>query len=361
ELTKVVELSGVTNPTVINETFTVTVTGPSHPAPGHDVVFTVTSGVLQAPSTVTLSDLIPGDYTITEADAGPEWIETVPAGPVTVSPGGTCATATVANTYVPGSLEVQKIVLDLANASDATFTINVVGPSYPAPAGTDLVFNLVADVITGPDGGDTACLSDLIPGAYTVTETVPAHWEDPVLNPVSGVVTVDPGDECDDGAELVTVTNAPVIPECDTAVAAQGPSYGANLFPDASNWFTYITYSRGDGTVGTPRQYPIFTGQTQLCGTLYVWNTGPKLYVKYTMLDNGWIGFSSYHLQVDCSLEDLLDAIVNQDGDGNPVPGQCEYTGNVDSVDEIELEADISGCSNNIWIFAHSVICYYPD
>ncbi|MEE9370632.1 MAG: hypothetical protein V3W45_04080, partial [Sedimentisphaerales bacterium] len=135
ELTKVVELSGVTNPIAINETFTVTVTGPSFPAPaGQDVVFTVTNGVLQAPSTVTLNDLIPGDYTITEADAGSEWAQTVPAS-VLVNPGETCATATVTNTYVPGCLELTKVV-ELSGVTNPTvinetFTVTVTGPSHP--------------------------------------------------------------------------------------------------------------------------------------------------------------------------------------------------------------------------------------
>jgi hypothetical protein len=98
-VTKVVDLSGVINPSGIDETFTVTVTGPSYPAGiTHD--FVVIDGVLQAPATWTLTNLIPGVYTISEADAGTEWTEVVTGSPATVVAGQT-ASSTVTNTYVP--------------------------------------------------------------------------------------------------------------------------------------------------------------------------------------------------------------------------------------------------------------------
>ena len=63
EITKVVNLSGVVNPSAIDETFTVTVTGPG--SFNQDIYFTVTNGVLQSPTTVTLSDLTPGAVSYT--------------------------------------------------------------------------------------------------------------------------------------------------------------------------------------------------------------------------------------------------------------------------------------------------------
>jgi hypothetical protein len=251
---------------------------------------------------------------------------------------------TVTNSPDLGCLRIVKAVTGMVGTvPDVDFAIVVTGPSYPG--GTTLTFNLVNGVISGAQD-----LDDLIPGSYTVAETPPAGWENAVIT--GSPATVEAGDAC--GNVVVTVTNTPVPPVCNTAVAAQGPGSGANRFPGASNWFTYIRYTKGAAhNIGEAIEYPIFTGQTVLCGYLYVWNTGNTLHVKYTMLDDGWIGFNVYHLQVDCSLEELMGAIVNQDGDGNPVPGQCEYQGTVDLVDEIPLTADITGCSD-VYIFAHS-------
>lgn len=166
KVTKAVEgLDAVVNSGAVNDTFTVTVTGPSYPN-GEEIVFTVTNGVLVAPATVTLDPVIPGAYTITEADAGAEWTESVPANAVVVTANQT-AEGVVTNTYVSGSLEVEKVV-DLngylfPNGVDLDFSIEVSGPSYPTP--TTLTFNVVDGVAS-----DAQTLAYLIPGAYTVTE-----------------------------------------------------------------------------------------------------------------------------------------------------------------------------------------------
>ncbi len=200
QITKIVDLGSVVNPSAINDTFTVTVTGPSYPG-GTPLTFTVTNGVLQTPTSVTLSPIIPGDYTITEVDAGTEWTETVPAGAVTVVANQT-AQATVTNTYVPGSLQVNKVVelngYLIPTGVDLDFTINVTGPSYPV--GTPVVINVVDGVPTN----SPQVLADLIPGAYTVSETNPGiAWT--VTG--EGDVTVNAG-----GQASVTVTNSLKIP-----------------------------------------------------------------------------------------------------------------------------------------------------
>jgi hypothetical protein len=209
KVTKAVVLGNVVNPSGIDDTFTVTVTGPSYPN-GHNIVFTVVDGVLQAPATVTLEPIIPGNYIITEADAGTEWTETVPANAVAVVANET-AEATVTNTYVPGELDVTKAVVTtgylFANDYDQTFTITVTGPSYPS--GTDLVFNVVNGVLNPA----TQTLQNLIPGSYDVTEANPG-----VMWTVSGNgvdVSVPAG-----GEGQATITNTIKLPSTNISLTA---------------------------------------------------------------------------------------------------------------------------------------------
>jgi hypothetical protein len=116
--------------------------------------------VLQAPNPWILDHLIPGDYTITEVDAGTEWIETVPASPVAVVAGGT-ASANVTNKYNPAKIIVDKVTDP--SGSPQSFTFTPTGTGYTTP------FNLT-DAATPNDSGW------LVPGIYSVAETVPAGW-----------------------------------------------------------------------------------------------------------------------------------------------------------------------------------------
>jgi hypothetical protein len=209
------------------------------------------------------------------------------------------------------------------------------------------------------DADDTACLCNLIPGSYSAVETAPAGWEDAVI--VGSPATVEAGDECDDGASLITVTNEPLV-TCETACAAQ-ENPGETRFPGASSWFTYIIYDTGTGhnSPGTAQELPIFAGQTQLVGTLYVYDSGDTLYVKYSNMgaEPGCsVYFNEYHLQVDDEYNDFRSTILRR---RNPVPGQCEYSGSLSNVPETDwIAADITGYGDSdVYIFAHSVACYY--
>ena len=280
-----------------------------------------------------------------------------------MSPGDECGDVTVNVTNEPdlGCLEVCKlldtseVVGPLSELPDGTFEIEVTGPSYPG--GTTLSFPVLDGVI---DGDACKDVGNLTPGDYTVTETsIPTGW---VLQGISGSpATVSPGDAC--GDVTVNVANG-VLVTCETACAAQA-NPGEYLFtnPDADNWFTYIIYDTGTGhnSPGTAQEFPIFADQTQLIGTLYVYDSGNTLYVKYstTGADPGCVGyFNAYHLQVDDEYNDLRRAIVKKK---NPVPGQCEYKGSLNNVPETDwIAADISDCDDSeIFIFAHSVACYY--
>ena len=190
----------------------------------------------------------------------------------------------------------------------------------------------------------------------TVTETVaPEGYElDPTPQPAH-VTTA---------GETVTLTFVNTPPEltCGTVCAAQ-TAPGEYLFSSKqSNWFTWIYYDKGWGTESEPYEYPIYFGQTTLCGTLYVYDDGTHIFVNYVLTDTdscALAGLSQYHLQIDKSFNDLKKAVVKGK---NPVPGKCEYKGTFDpmvpATGWIEAtEDDISGWTT-AYIFAHGVGCY---
>ncbi|MFX1354703.1 MAG: SdrD B-like domain-containing protein, partial [Promethearchaeota archaeon] len=100
EVTKVVDWNGVTPDTT--KTFEICIQGPSYPtAPGDCQTIGYLGG------TLVWTDLIPGGYTVTETDPGPEWQVTITGTPATVVLGET-ASASVENVITPGTLEVVK-------------------------------------------------------------------------------------------------------------------------------------------------------------------------------------------------------------------------------------------------------------
>jgi len=173
-VTKLVDWSGI--PPQVGQRFTLTITGPSYPS-GDSRTVGSTGG------SATWSHLEPGVYTVDEADVGVAWEAAGRGAQVTVS-GGISATATISNTYQPGSLAVTKVV-DWSGASpDAAqvFTITIAGPSHPG-----------GDTKTIGYLGGPVTWTGLAPGAYTVTELDPPQgWHvggDGAQVAVSGGVT----------------------------------------------------------------------------------------------------------------------------------------------------------------------------
>jgi hypothetical protein len=166
------------------------------------------------------------------------------------------------------------------------------------------------------------------------------------------------------GPVYASATNVIRGPDCGTVCAAQ-TAPGEFLFhDDQSNWFTWICYDIGSGTEADPYEYPIYTGQTYLCGTLYVYDDGSHIFVNYVLTDMDGCtlaGHSEYHLQVDRTFNHLARRVLNPAGE--PVPGSCEY---IDYFDPMVSETGWIECTkDNIsswttaYIFAHGVGCYF--
>ncbi len=224
-VTKDIVLGNVVNPDAVGPfSFNIKIQGPSYPNGSSWVEFTSDG------QQYTWENLIPGDYTVYEEEAGALWNESVPAGPHAVTADNR-TDVTVTNTYVPGSLRVTKdIVLgsvDPAMITIPTFKIRIWGPSYPA--GSDWV-----DFTTD---GQQYTWNNLIPGDYTVEEMDSgASWLQSVP---AGPHAVSPN-----GITDVTVTNTYVLPGSETAWA-----FGDYTFKDegiSSQWGWFSRLSPGD-------------------------------------------------------------------------------------------------------------------
>ena len=262
-------------------------------------------------------------------------------------------TVTFVNTEEKCELTIYKVDGSGEPLAGACFTIT------PNPkTGTDSLVLCDNDANDECPADGVFCLSELICGLTVTVEetTVPDGYQGAAPQAVTIGETVE-----------LTFVNTERTPSCGTVCAAQ-TAPGEYLFGgDQSNWFTYITYNKGDGAAGSPKPYPIYTGATTLCGTLYVYDDGTHIFVNYVLTDIDTCtlgGLSEYHLQVNDTLADLKKKIVNNGG--NPVPGKCTYKGTLDPMASetgwIECDSrkdDISGWSNPIHIFAHGVGCYY--
>jgi hypothetical protein len=185
DVSKVVDVSGIINASSIVDSFTIEVIGPSYPG-GITQVFDF-DGASVSPDPWSLTNLIPGLYTVTETVQGVSYTWNVSGeGDVSVTAGST-ASKTITNTFVPGSLEITKVVElgDVINPSgiDETFTVTVTGPSYPN--GHVITFTLVDGVITSTN---PVVLLNLIPGSYTIVETdAGAEWTEVVTSSPTAV------------------------------------------------------------------------------------------------------------------------------------------------------------------------------
>lgn len=288
--------------------------------------------------------------TVTEIDA-PNGYELDPTPqPAHVTTAGETVTLTFVNTEEKCELTIYKVDGSGDALAGACFTIT------PDPrTGADSLVLCDNDANDECPADGVLCLSELICGLECTVEetTVPDGYVGADLQIAIIGETVE-----------LTFVNTREM-DCGTVCAAQ-TAPGEFLFSEdeQDNWFTWIYYNKGWGTEGVPYEYPIYTGQTHLCGTLYVYDDGTHIFVNYVLTDMDsciLAGLSQYHLQVDESFNDLEKKVVNKGG--NPVPGKCEYKDDFDPmVSEtgwIECTKDDISDWTTAYIFAHGVGCYY--
>lgn len=273
--------------------------------------------------------------------------------PAHVTTAGETVTLTFVNTEEKCELTIYKVDGSGNDLAGACFTIT------PDPrTGADSLVLCDNDANDECPADGVLCLSELICGLNcTVEETVVPD----------GYQGADPQIAIIGETLELTFVNTPEL-SCGTVCAAQ-TAPGQFLFSDKqSNWFTWIYYYAGWGTEADPYTYPIYTGKTIPCGTLYVYDKEVSagvthLFVNYVLTDTATCtlaGLSEYHLQVDKSFNDLKKAVVKGK---NPIPGKCEYK---DAFDPMVSETGWIECTEDdisdwttAYIFAHGVGCYY--
>ncbi len=183
QVTKTVNWNGVTPVTA--KTFQICIAGPSYP-----------SGNCQDAdydgSVLGWSNLIPGQYAVTETNPGSEWIVQLAGSPATVPVDGGQAAAAVNNTRKLGSLQVAKSVNWNGVSPDTTksFQICITGPSHPTGSCQDADYD-----------GAVLAWPNLIPGNYTIDETAPgSEWQVGIAGSPAAV-------PADGGQAAASVTN----------------------------------------------------------------------------------------------------------------------------------------------------------
>jgi hypothetical protein len=114
------------------------------------------------------------------------------------------------------------------------------------------------------------------------------------------------------------------------------------------------------GVDGGEFSTPLYAGQDQLVGDVFVTNDGANIYVKYLLnddaIDEGWV-LKELHLAVESEL-----GAIPVNNSGNPAPGQFEYKIYFDYDDittEYEFEIPISDIGteiSSVCVAAHAVV-----
>ena len=249
-----------------------------------------------------------------------------------------------------------------------TITYNFTITNTSSADTPDLILDSVIDDVLGDltalafaAGGDVLTDGEIV----NFSTTRAALDTDP--SPLVNVVTVlyhpegFPNDVTDDDDHSVIVW----ICLDTTAWAAQGNPGQTRFIPDQGDWATWITYNVEDGSDVEPWEYPLFTGQTHRSGTLYVYDEGGMLYVKYSIdgqdpeyiegYDGEWIGLSKYHLQVVDEFAGFSPYLTKK---GGAIPGQFDLSGSLDKDPETDwIGVDISSYGDDdIYIAAHAIM-----
>jgi hypothetical protein len=167
KVTKTVNWNGITPDA--GQTFLICIKGPSYPL-GTETGACHTYG--SSGGDYTFTNLLPGNYVVSETAPGGTWTVTGNNGATIAVPAGGQGTATITNTRKLGSLKVTKTVDWIGSSPNTskTFQICIKGPSYPLGTETGACQSI------GYNGGDLTW-SSLIPGSYSISETNPgSEW-----------------------------------------------------------------------------------------------------------------------------------------------------------------------------------------
>jgi hypothetical protein len=320
---KSVVYPGGFNSTGINGSFLVTVTGPN--SYSNILTFTVTGGAC-TPAFYDLNGLAPGIYTVSETPGSP-WNVAITgiSGQVGVLSGGSVS-SNVTNAYVPGSLTVSKVV-NMNGVSgtgiNQNFSVTVTGPNSFS--------QVLTFVVTNGQNPPSQTLTNLVPGAYTVTETNPgSSWTFSVSN--SGAVTVNSGSTASS-----IVTNNYVVPHTSlvgsvTANTTTVPKGGGNV--------TITVTDTNDGTVQLTGVYFTLSGVPQFLGGPINMTRGADIVGNNdAFMDPGDVW--RFTASVPISQSTILTAVGHGTGNGVDVTGLSE-TGSV----SINLPPPVPASSN---------------
>jgi len=252
EITKAVDFGTYMYPNTVSGNFTVNVSGPAGYTNSH--VFQLVNGVLQAPTTWTLDNLIPGTYSVVEVNPGPYWTVTYnPAsGNASVVSGTSCAGVTVTNKLIISPCTELTITADPPEVALNGFTTLTVTENN---CGNVSLTN-VQIVLSGDTSGILDCNS-----------TSPIVFS----GDTSNSCVLDPGETWQWTGIVVQVT---------TATGGNYTATGHGLDP-FGNDITYPDFPKEQGNVTVGLWKP----QTVVTITPSVWETSPGENVILTITE----------------------------------------------------------------------------
>ena len=205
-----------------SQTFEICIQGPSYPTG------TEQGACAEADydgATLLWSNVIVGDYTVTETDPGTEWSVDIAGSPVVVAVGET-AEVTVTNTYTPTpqNVTVKKIVHDWGQtvAGDNTFEICLAnnGDEY---------------CVEFDENGGMDVIEDVPIGTYQVAETITSDYEWRIFGYPEITVTTN-------GDNKVVIKNKLKLPKPDIRVCYDKVENNYNLSVTNDGVPGYIGY-----------------------------------------------------------------------------------------------------------------------
>ena len=310
-ITKAVTVDG--NPTTTNladGTYSFTITGPNY---NQTESITVTNGAAQ--SSIELTDLTPGEYTITEGASTNGTTLSVRSGDetgtdgdrgikLTVEAGDTAETnvAAFTNNINTTSLSISKTVVSPVPADSTktfTFTVAVTKADGTALTGTfgEYTFNASGQTTVTTTGTDTVTISGLPQGAaWTVTETTDNDFTASQQS-ATGTLTAETATAAFTNTRKtgsLTVTKA-LQGKGEDAAPTGTYTYPIKVTTIVGDKTYYVTESSGTYSLTeTVTQLSVTNGNTLTINNLPVSNNGTALTYKVEEVDPGSVAVTDY-------------------------------------------------------------------